>query len=57
MVFNAFFNNNSVSSWRSTTDLPQATEKHYHIMLHTLVMGGIDIRNHNFSGDMYWLYG
>ena len=39
MVFNATFNNISVISWRSvllveeTTDLPQVTNKLYHIML------------------------
>jgi hypothetical protein len=41
MVFNATFNNISVTSWRSvlladeTTDLSQVTDKHYNIMLYT----------------------
>jgi hypothetical protein len=40
MVFNATFNNKSVISWQSvilvekTIVLPQATDKHYHIMLY-----------------------
>ena len=48
MVFNASFSNISVISWRSvllvvktgvpgeTTDLPQVTDKCYHILLHRL---------------------
>ena len=46
MVFNATYNNISVISWRSvllveetgvkTTDLPQVTDKLYHIILYRL---------------------
>jgi len=40
MMFNTTFNNSSVISWRSvllvekTTDLPQVTDKLYHIRLY-----------------------
>jgi len=60
-MFNATFNNISVISWQSVllveetgvprenTDLPQVTDKLYHIMLHPLS----GIRTHNVSGDRY----
>ena len=64
MVFNATFKNISVISWRSvllveetivpekTTDLPQVTDKLYHIMLYRLSR----IRTYNVSGDRYSLH-
>jgi hypothetical protein len=57
MVFNATFNNILVISWWSvllvekTSDLPQVTDKFFHIMLYRVGLSWIRI--HNVSGDRH----
>ena len=54
MIFNVNFNNISAPSYpQKTTDLPQITDKLYHIMLHQVHIALNEVRTHNVSGDIH----
>ena len=39
-----------------TTDLPEVTDQHFHIILHRVHLAMCGIRTHNIIGDMYCVH-